>query len=112
MKKQVYRRPKGYNGPGLTTRRLSDLLPVVLHNIGEAYHERGDLVLAAWPEIIGSRLAVMTQAVAFESGFLIVKVNNSTLYSLLSQHDKPRILHSLRDKFPNTMIKNIVFRMG
>lgn len=112
MKKRVYRRPRGYDGSELTSRRLNELLPLVIKNIGKIYKERGDLILAAWPEIIGSKLAVMTKAVSFDSGILFVKVRNSSLYSLLQQHDKSRILKSLRDKFPETNIKSIIFRMG
>lgn len=106
------RTPKNYDGSETTSRQLKELLPSVLSRIGGVYEERGDLVLAAWPEIIGSKLAGMTEAVSFESSVLVVKVKNSTLYSLLSQHDKPRILKNLRDKFPATSINNIVFRLG
>lgn len=106
------RTPKGYDGTKLTTHRVSDLLQVVLGQIGEVYCERPDLVLAAWPEVIGAKLAPMTEALSFIDGVLVVKVRNSTLHSLLSQNDKPRIVQSLRLKFPNISIKNIVFRMG
>lgn len=112
MKKRFRRTPRAYDGVGRTSHRLHEVLPVILHNIGEIYKERGDLVLAAWPEVIGQKLAKMTEATAFDSGILYVKVRNSTLYSLLSQNDKPRILKSLRGKFPSTKIRNIVFRMG
>jgi len=96
----------------LTSRNIGDVLPAVLHNIGRVYQERPDLVLAAWPEIIGERLAPMTEVVSFEEGLLVVKVKNATLHSLLSQNDKPRILKSLRQKFPRISIKNIIFRVG
>jgi hypothetical protein len=96
----------------LTTHQLKELLPSVLADIGRVYHDRPDLILAAWPEVIGKELAPMTQAVSFREGILTVKVNNSTLYSLLSQNDKPRILKNLRDKFVGTMIKTIYFQLG
>ena len=112
MKRRARRTPRGYSGSRLTNHKLNDLLPVIVYKIGEIYKERGDLVQAAWPEIIGKKLATMTEAVSFEEGILHVKVRNSTLYSLLSRNDKPRILQSLRGKFPRTYIKNIVFRMG
>ena len=105
-------REKPYNTTALTTRRLDDLLPGVLQKIGRIHQMRPDLVLAAWPEIIGEKLAPMTQAVSFEEGILVVKVKNSTLHSLLSQNDKFRILRKLRQKFPKMAIKNIVFRIG
>lgn len=95
-----------------TTRHLKHLLPRFLEDIGKVFQNRPDMVLAAWPEIIGQDLSPMTEAISFIEGVLTVKVKNSTLYSLLSQSDKPRILKSLRDKFPSTLIKTIHFRLG
>lgn len=104
--------PKGYDGSKVTSHTIKDLLPVVLRHVSKVYGERGDLIIDAWSEIIGTNLAGMTQAVAFEEGILYVKVRNSTLYSLLSQHDKPRIVRKLRQKFPGNNIRTVVFRMG
>ena len=106
------RTPKNYDGTELTTYRVTDLLPSLLTRITDRYQDRPDLILAVWPEIIGSKLAPMTEAVSFVDEVLTVKVKNSTLHSLLSQHDKPRILNILRQKFPKVSIKNVVFRIG
>ena len=105
------KRPWHYEGPIPTTRHISQVLPRILHDIGKRYSDRPDLVLAAWPDVIGQKLAPMTKAVSFSDGFLVVKVGNSTLYSLLT-NDKPRLLKNLRDKFPQTTIKSIVFQLG
>ncbi|WP_068466501.1 DUF721 domain-containing protein [Candidatus Protochlamydia phocaeensis] len=112
MSKSYSRTPRHYDGTQLTTHCINDVLPAVLSKIGEAYHQRPDLILAMWPEIIGPKLAAMTQAVSFADGILVVKVKNSTLHSLLSQNDKPRILNQLRQKFPQVEIKTISFRIG
>ena len=104
--------PRQYDGTALTTRSVADLLPGVLAKIGSTHQERPDLIIAVWPEIIGAKLAPMTQAISFVDGVLTVKVKNSTLHSLLNQHDKPRILNSLKQKFPKVLIKNVVFRIG
>lgn len=104
--------PYGYDGTQPTNRDMRTLLPQILGQIGELHKERPDLILAAWQEIIGSQLAPMTRAVSFEEGILYVKVNNSTLYSLLSQHERGRLLKCLRERFPAVEIKNIVFRLG
>ena len=110
---QKYRRtPRGYDGSGVTTHKISEVLPFVLKKVGMLHEQRTDLILASWPEIIGPKLASMTQALSFNSGVLVVKVKNSTLHSLLSQHDKPRIVASLKQKFPNVEIRNVVFRIG
>lgn len=106
------RRQRNYDGPEVTTYRLHDLMPAVLGKISEVFADRPDLVLAAWPDVIGPRLAPMTQAVSFNDGVLTVKVKNSSLYSLLCQNDKDKLVWSLRAKFPNIKIKTILFRIG
>ena len=112
MAKPWDRVPRNYDGVEPTARPIKQLLPSLLKKIGAKFDERPDLVLAAWPHIIGEKLAPMTEAVSFNEGMLVVKVKNSTLHSLLSQHEKPRLLKSLRDKFPSVTIRNIIFRMG
>lgn len=101
-----------YDGSKTTTRHINQLLPRIFEEITKVYHDRPDLILAAWPEIVGAKLAPMAQAVFFRDGVLTVKVKNSTLYSLLNQNDKPRLIKNLRDKFPKTIIKTIHFRLG
>jgi len=108
----VYRKPKNYDGPGITTRRVSDLLTNALSKIDVTFQGRPDLLLAAWPDIIGPKFAPMAVAVSFQEGVLYVKVKNSTLYSLLNQHEKIRLLNALRKRFPKLVIKTILFRMG
>lgn len=112
MKKNYRRTPRGYDGTEVTTKSLSDLLPSILAQVGEVYSDRPDLILASWPDVIGPKLAPMTQVQSFQEGVLFVKVKNSTLHSLLCQHDKQKILTTLRQKFPKVDIKNIVFRIG
>lgn len=112
MKNRLQRTPKDYDGTQVTTYRVSELLHHVLSHVGDTYKERPDLILATWPEIIGAQLAPMTQAISFRDGVLVIKVKNSTLHSLLTQHDKARLLTSYRKKFPHVDIKNIIFRIG
>ncbi len=95
-----------------TNKQIQDLLPSVLGNIRALQKDRPDLILATWPEIIGDKLAPMTEAVHFQNGILLVKVRNSTLYSVLAQHEKARLLKKLRAKFPSVEIKTIQFRVG
>jgi predicted nucleic acid-binding Zn ribbon protein len=95
-----------------TNRHIRDMLPKVLEQIGALHRDRPDLIVSAWSEVIGEKLAPMTKAVAFENGILTVKVNNSTLYSLLSQHERGRLLACLRKRFSTVEIKNIYFKIG
>jgi len=109
---KYWRLPRNYDGTRPTTRSLGELLPVVLAKVGEAYSERPDMVLAAWPEIVGEKIAPLTEAVSLSEGILVVKVKNSTLHSLLAGRDKGKILGRLQKQFPQAAIKRIVFRIG
>jgi hypothetical protein len=103
---------KERSSQGLTNKQLQDLLPKALKQIGVLQQGRPDLIVAAWPQLIGDKLASMTRASSFHEGILHVKVANSTLYSLLAQHERGRLLKKLRERFPSVEIKNICFRMG
>ncbi|MEI8365645.1 MAG: DUF721 domain-containing protein [Parachlamydiaceae bacterium] len=112
MIKKGPRTPYRYDGTQVTSHQVKDLLTGVLSKLNSSCQERPEMVLEAWPAIIGSKLAGMTQATSFFEGVLTVKVRNSTLHSLLSCHDKSKILTALRQRFPKTRIQNIVFRIG
>jgi hypothetical protein len=112
VKKCISRTPKNYDGTAVTGHNFDNVLSVVLSRIRERCQERPDMVLNAWPEVIGQKLAGMTRAISFVDGVLTVKIANSTLHSLLSRHDKARILAALRKMFPKVKILNIVFRIG
>ncbi len=112
MRKSLRRTPRNYDGTELTSHKVSELLPAILAEVGEIYSDRPDLILAAWKDLIGPQLAPMTEATAFKDGQLFVRVSNSTLYSLLSQQEKYKLLQQLKQKFPKTDIRNIIFRIG
>ncbi len=112
MKKNHRRTPKDYDGSQLTTHHLGSVAAAVLRDVASTLRERPDLVLSAWPRIIGPTLSTMTEAVSFINGIVLVKVKNQTLFSLLGQRDKPKILKTLRQQLPNTLIRDIVFRMN
>ncbi|MBS0616502.1 MAG: DUF721 domain-containing protein [Verrucomicrobia bacterium] len=96
----------------MTNKKLQALLPGFLEQLTKKQSQRPHLILAVWPEMIGDKLAPMTQAVLFDKGVLHIKVKNSTLLSLLVQHERPRLLAALRRKFPSVEIHNITFRLG
>lgn len=112
MGKATSRTPRGYDGTKLTTHKLGDVLASVLAGVSAKCQDRPDLILSAWPAIIGAKLAPMTEAVSFYDGILTIKVKNSTLHNLLSRYEKTRILSALHQKFPKVNIKNILFRIA
>lgn len=106
------RNHKWYDGTRITNFTLKGLLPQVLGSVFSRYNLRPDLIFAAWDELIGPNFKEMTEAVSFQEGVLVVKVKNSTLFSLLNMHEKARLTKLLQEKFPGTDIKTIQFRIG
>lgn len=105
-------RKAGPQGTELTTHRVRDLLHVFLEKLAQQQANQGEQIMAVWPEVIGSQFASMTKAVSFVDGVLLVKVQNATLYSLLSQYERPRLLGVLKKRFPQTEIRALLFRIG
>ncbi|MGA8164589.1 MAG: DUF721 domain-containing protein [Waddliaceae bacterium] len=112
MKKFLRQTPKGYDGTKVTTHQFRDLLTNVLADMDRALCDRPRLIIDSWPGIIGPTIAPLTKAASFRDGVLVVRVKNSTVYSLLSQNEKPHLLKALRKKFPNVAFRRLVFRLG
>ena len=111
--KYYQRTPFGYDGAGLTGRKLDDLLSSVMQKLSSLYKFQPSVVLDLWPKIVGERLAPFTTATRYEDGVLYIKVKNSTLLSLLSNPvDKQRIYEAVKTAVPGIVLKNIVFRIG
>jgi hypothetical protein len=105
------RTARNYNGSETTSHTLNALLPKVLSHLQDKFSDRPDLILAAWPSLIGPHLAPMTQAIYFQNGILTVKVKNSVTHSVLNLQ-KSSLTVALRKKFPHVTIKTILFRIG
>ena len=112
MARNLRRTPKGYDEVEPTGKDLSKLLPEWLAKASSRFQSRPDLVLLAWPEVIGEKLAPMTEALSFIDGILTVKVRNSSLYSLLIQHEKKKLQKQLQKRMPSVDIRDIIFRLG
>lgn len=104
--------PKYYDGIKPTSHQVRDILPRILSDINARQHERPEAVLNAWPVLIGDKIAPMTRALSFRDGVLTVAVKNATLYSLLNEREKGKLLLRLRQTFPQISIHNIIFRIG
>lgn len=112
MAKKYKRTPRNYNGTQSPIKEIKKIVPFLMNSIDKKYTKQPKRILDMWPEIIGEKLAHMTEAEKFDDGVLTIKVKNSTLYSLLIQNEKERLLKVLQKKFSKEAIHNIVFRIG
>ncbi|MCK4934117.1 MAG: DUF721 domain-containing protein [Simkaniaceae bacterium] len=112
MKKLIKRVPKNYQGLKPTGREIKILLPMILDHYDQQFNLKSERVLDAWKEIVGDQIASMSSATSFDAGIIKVKVKNSTLLSLLVNHESVRLLKIFKERFPSHQIKKILFNIG
>lgn len=88
---------------------MAELLPEMLSDLGRKVKDPREEVFRFWRELMGEKMAPLTEPVSFVDGVLTVKVKSSTLYSLLVAHEKPRLLRRLQEKFS---IRDLTIRVG
>jgi hypothetical protein len=107
--RNMQRTPRHFDGTAKTGKLLSEILPEAVRGIREKAGQGGDEIFSFWLELIGDKMGPLTEAVSFVDGLLTVKVKSASLYSLLCQHERPRLLRQLQEKFP---VRSLVFRVG
>ena len=91
-------------------KKIADLLPDILAGIGsQVGNHQGEAIFHFWCFVLGEKMASFTEMVSFKNGILTIKVKSATLYALLRQHEKGRLLKELQKKF---QVNDIVFRIG
>jgi hypothetical protein len=71
-----------------------------------------DRVMRIWAEVVGPEVAKLARAESFLEGVLRVKVQNSTLLSLLARQERPRLMKELQKRLPKGKITRIIFQLG
>ena len=103
------RTKRNFDGTLPTGKKISDLLPQILVDIGSRTGDEKEAVFQLWFALIGEKMAPFTQPLFLKNGVLTIKVKSATLYALLCQHEKTRLLKAMQAKF---QVKDIVFRIG
>jgi len=104
--------PKGYRGNQCTSRKISDVLPSVLGSVERRLQEEPERVIRLWADVVGPEVAKMARAENFFEGTLLIKVQNSTLLSLLARQEKTRLLFELQKRLPKGKIERLLFKLG
>ncbi len=95
-----------------TSKHLKDLLGGFEKKLKKLNSIPSVEIVKFWPKIVGDNISKMTKAMEFKEETLFVKVNNSSLFSLLTLHEKQKLIQLLRKQFPTVKIKDIHFRLG
>lgn len=102
------RTPRNYLGVQNPAKQLGDLLPEILTDIQARCSDEKAAIFQFWEALIGEKMAPLAEPFSWVDGVLTVKVKSATLYSLLCQHEKARLLTKLREKFS---VRNLIFRI-
>ncbi len=92
-----------------TGKKIADLLPDILAGIRAPGSNQSEAIFHHWCFLLGEKMARFTEMVSFKNGVLTIKVKSATLYALLCQHEKGRLLKELQKKF---QVGDLVFRVG
>ena len=103
------RTKRHFDGTNPTGKKISDLLPEMMEAIGAKVGDDTAAIFRLWFVLIGEKMAHLTQPVSFKNGVLTIKVKSATLYALLCQHEKGRLLKAFQSKF---QIRDLTFRVG
>jgi hypothetical protein len=102
------RTKRNFNGIEPTGKKISDLLPGILNDIGRHVRDDREAIFERWFSLVGEKMGPLTAPVSWKNGVLTIKVKSATLYALLCQHEKARLLKSLQEDF---QIRDLVFRV-
>lgn len=104
---------KKYRKPTETSfTTISAIIPDFMAQMKNSATQQSPQILQYWPKIVGDKLASLTQAVSINDGVMIVIVKSTTLYSLLCQYEKSRLLGLMQKQFSKKAIRDIRFRIG
>jgi len=103
------RTKRNFDGTTPTGKKIGDLLPQILSGIGRPKEVEREALSQYWFSLLDEKAAGLTQIVSWKNGVLTIKVKSATLYALLCQHEKPRLLKALQRRF---QVQDIVFRIG
>ncbi len=111
MSKRYQRTPRNFDGTKATSHPIAEIMSHMLVEIDEKTKNRVQNIEVHWKEVIGEKIAPMTEVLSLDRGVLIVGVKSSTLYSLLCQHERPRLLAELQKRTSCEKIRDLKFRI-
>jgi predicted nucleic acid-binding Zn ribbon protein len=95
-----------------SVRPIAGTLKTVLAALGLSERIKEEEVLHAWREIVGDFIAAQSSPFRLKDGVLIVRVLQPTVHYELDRIWKPQILARLRQRFGNSAVREIKFRVG
>ena len=99
---------RGYREPA----KIGDLLPGVLRSLRPKRRGLLKSVRAAWPEIVGKKVAARSRIASLNEGVLRIELESAPLKQHLSTFKNVEILKELKKRFPNAALSGIRYAVG
>lgn len=96
----------------LTSKHLNDLLQNAIKDVDQKRKTDPQAVLHFFEQLLQGPQRKGVKALRFVDGVLHVAVANSPLLSVLELYQKKTLLQQMQNKFPQSGIRNIAFRLG
>lgn len=90
---------------------IEKLLTKTLKKLPNAKQIKGQMLIDAWPEVVGLQIAAKAKAIMFENGVLFVWVRDSVWAQHLSLQKK-QIISSLNKYVKTNILTNIRYQVG
>lgn len=96
-----------------TNKMVSDILPSVLKSLPKTFQNPLKGLKKEWDLVVGSTIASMTSVVELnEKKNIVISVKNSTLLHLLVTQEKDVITRKIRNKYPQLIFNQLVFKLS
>ncbi|WP_213357720.1 DciA family protein [Chlamydiifrater phoenicopteri] len=95
-----------------TIKHMSHVLSKYLEDLEKLRKTDPQQLIKAWHAIMDPKYKGMTAAVGYQDEELLVKVSNSSLFSILKQTNQKSLLEQLKTLSPRTPVKKIYFLFG
>lgn len=91
--------PRFFSGTQPTSHALDLLVSRWLRAFDKRVSDSPEKAFAAWDAVVGLKISALARPLTFSEGILTVRVQNSTLMSLLAGTERKQILQRLRRQY-------------
>ena len=96
-------------GKTATPESIGQVLEALIKDLGIERKIKGHQAVALWSEIVGAKIARVTEAHRIEDGVLYVRVQNSVWRNELTMR-KPELIRMINVRMKRNTVTDIVFR--
>lgn len=99
---------RGFN----TATKTKEMKNLTLNFLKDIKKRRSFDIEKVLEDVIGKEAFSMVEILSLKDSILMLRIKNSTLYSIFSNYERDKILRKIQKKLSKDIIKNIIFKIG